>query len=147
MHKFDHICQTPYQVDDIIAIILDIDSYPEFLPWCTGARVIERHENMLLADLVISFKGLTESYRSEVHFTRNEKEAIVDVQAISGPFKTLTNKWRVRPTKQGCSIEFELQFELGVGILSKLLSPLFAKACDRMLVAFEQRARKVLGEE
>lgn len=145
MHKFNHSCVTPYSVDDVLAIVMDIESYPEFLPWCHGARIIDDSEGVIVADLVISFKGISETYRSEVRVSRSDLEAKVEVAAISGPFKTLNNCWTITKTEAGCNIEFELEFELGVGFLSKILSPLFAKACDRMLDAFEKRAQSKLG--
>ncbi len=70
MHISDDTQKLPYSTEQLFDLVIDIERYPEFLPWCRAARILERGENRLLAELVVCFKHITESYVSEVTFRR-----------------------------------------------------------------------------
>jgi coenzyme Q-binding protein COQ10 len=134
----------PYSPDQMFNLVADVARYPEFLPWCVGARIREQTDEMLLADLMIGFKMVRERFTSRVHLDRAAKR--IDVEYINGPFRTLQNHWTFYPTADGgCRIEFFLEFEFSSLMLQKLIGMLFHEAVRRMVSAFENRARQLYG--
>jgi coenzyme Q-binding protein COQ10 len=134
----------PYTADQMFNLVADVARYPEFLPWCVGARIREQTDEMLLADLMIGFKMVRERFTSRVHLDRAAKR--IDVEYINGPFRTLQNHWTFYPTEDGgCRIEFFLEFEFSSLMLQKLIGVLFHEAVRRMVAAFETRARQLYG--
>lgn len=137
----------PYSAEKIYELVMDIEKYPEFLPWCKQAKIIEKiSEQNLHADLLINFKSFFEKYRSNVsHGKSGLNSYFVDVVAIEGPFKKLVNQWVFRDLENGkCEVKFFIDFEFNSIFLTKMVSPIFAKAAEKMMTAFEERAGKVL---
>lgn len=136
----------PYSAKEMFDLVIDIEKYSEFLPWCKNARIISKisPEN-IQAELLINFKNFFEKYTSDVQFARLENgEYFVDVVAIKGPFKSLINKWQFIPIDQNqCLVEFYLEFEFNSKILSKMFSTIFHNATQKMMNAFEDRAKKL----
>ena len=135
-HTDRHILPyTPQQLFDLVA---DVERYPEFLPWCRAARILSREPDGFLAELVINFKGFTESYVSRV--TLNSPDAI-DVVLVRGPFAHLENRWRFTPLEAGgTEIEFFLDFKFRSRLLETLIGGMFEKASRKMTSAFRARA-------
>ena len=139
----------PYSAKQMFDLVIDIEKYSEFLPWCKNARIISKisPEN-IQAELLINFKNFFEKYTSDVQFARLENgEYFVDVVAIKGPFKSLINKWQFIPMDQNqCLVEFYLEFEFNSKILSKMFSTIFHNATQKMMSAFEDRAKKLYNK-
>jgi len=135
----------PYSAKIINDLIMDIESYPEFLPWCKNAKIVEViSEENLHADLLINFKGFLKKYRSDVTHKLIGDTHTIDVHAIQGPFKKLVNHWRIKEIDENnCDIEFYIDFEFNSQILSKLINVIFEKANEKMMSAFEQRAKEI----
>lgn len=135
-----------YAARDIFALVMNIESYPQFLPWCRGAKIVEKiGEDCLYADLLINFKGFSEKYRSEVKFYQDGDDFVIESRAISGPFKYLDSKWLIRDVEKGsCFVVFEVDFAFNSMILNKMIGVVFEKASLKMMDAFEGRARAVL---
>lgn len=133
----------PYSPDQLFRLVADIERYPEFLPWCIGARIKSRKEDALIADLVIGFKMFRERYTSRVLL--DEERKVIDVQYLEGPFKHLTNHWKFLEHPDGCTIDFYVDFEFRSRILQKAIQPLFNEAVRRMVGAFETRAQALYG--
>ena len=136
----------PFTPEQIFELVGDVAKYPEFLPWCTGARIRERQETatgeVMVADLMIGFKMVRERFTSRV--TLNRPELRIDVDYINGPFKHLKNHWTFSATPSGqCQIDFHLEFEFSSVMLQKLIGVLFHEAVRRMVAAFEARAHKL----
>lgn len=132
---------SPRQLYDLVA---DVERYPEFLPWCIGARIRERRPDFLLVDLIIGFKMIRERFTSRVEL---DPEALaIHVTYADGPFKHMSNRWRFEPVGEGsCRIDFRVEFEFRSVMLQKLIGVLFHEAVRRMVGAFEARARKLYG--
>ncbi len=125
-------------------LVADIDKYPEFLPWCVGARIRRREGNEVVADLAIGFKMYRERFTSHVVLTRPDR---IHVTYSDGPFRYLNNEWRFTPTEDGgCLIDFYVDFEFKSKLLQHVIEMLFNEAVKRMVAAFEARARKLYGE-
>ncbi|HWA48190.1 MAG TPA: type II toxin-antitoxin system RatA family toxin [Dongiaceae bacterium] len=136
----------PFTPEQIFELVGDVARYPEFLPWCTGARIREKQVTptgeAMVADLMIGFKMVREKFTSRV--TLDRPNLRIDVEYINGPFKHLINHWTFSPTASGqCQIDFHLEFEFSSLVLQKLIGVLFHEAVRRMVAAFEARAHKL----
>jgi coenzyme Q-binding protein COQ10 len=140
-HETRHL---PYSAEQMFDLVADVARYPEFLPWCLGARIREQQADMLLADLMIGFKMVRERFTSRVWLNRAERR--IDVEYINGPFRQLKNHWTFHEEPGGgCRIEFYLEFEFSSVMLQKLIGVLFHEAVRRMVAAFEARAKQLYG--
>ena len=133
----------PYSPENLFDLVADIERSPEFLPWCVGARILRREDNVVYADLMIGFKMIRETFTSKVTLTPSSR---VDVEYQKGPFRHLTNHWEFKPHADGCLIDFFIDFEFRSRLLRNLIEPLFNEAVRRMVSAFETRAHVIYGE-
>ena len=142
------IRRMPYSADEMYALIADVSSYPEFLPWCSGCRIRDRklvgsHE-VLDADLIISFKVFRERFGSRV--TLKPEEQRIDVEYLDGPFKYLNNHWQFKPmSDNSCEVDFFVDFEFRSKTLQAIIGVVFGEAMRRIVRAFEDRARDLYG--
>lgn len=133
----------PYSVSQLYELVADVGRYPEFLPWCTAARIIERGDGFFIAELVIRFKHITESYVSRVNLTpatTPDQPAAINVELVKGPFSRLDNHWRFTPTANGTELFFNLDFHFKTKLLDGLIGGLFNRASEKMVQAFSTRA-------
>ena len=134
----------PYAPELLYGLVADIERYPEFLPWCVGARIRERRGNEILGDLLIGYKMVRERFTSRVVLSRPDR---IDVSYSEGPFKYLNNHWLFLPQSDGkCLIDFYVDFEFRSKMLQKIMEMFFNEAVRRMLSAFEARAHQLYGE-
>ncbi len=136
----------PFPAKLLFDLVMDIEKYPQFLPWCKQTKIVRQiSENNLEADLLVSFKNFFEKYRSDVKYGKNSESLyFVDVVAIQGPFKKLVNQWKFRDLENGkCEIEFFIDFEFNSFLLSKMLGGIFERATEKMMQSFEERARQL----
>jgi coenzyme Q-binding protein COQ10 len=135
---------SPYLPGQLFDLVADIERYPEFLPWCSAARILRKEGNIWLAELVISFKSFHEKYTSLV--TLDPEAYTIHVKMVSGPFTHLYNYWKFSPAPEGGTlIDFELDFTFRSLILEKLIGFMFEKAFTRMNEAFRERAKVIYG--
>ncbi len=133
-----------YRPEQMYDLVADVERYPEFLPWCIGARIRERKDSLLVADLIIGFKMIRERFTSRVHLDR--EHLAIQVAYADGPFKHMTNRWRFETTPGGgCRIDFYVEFEFRSAVLQRLIGVLFHEAVRRMVAAFETRAHTLYG--
>ena len=125
------VSHTPEQ---LYALVLDVQKYPQFLPWCLAARVKSQTESELTADLIIGFNMFRETFTSYVEFDSDKLE--IDVRYAEGPFKHLTNNWKFLPHEDGCEIDFYVDFEFNSRLLQSVIEALFTEAVRRMVRAF-----------
>ena len=147
MNSSKQVKTLPHNAKQMFDLVLDIENYPNFLPWCKQAKIVEKLSNHeLTADLVISFKGFVERYRSMVTFGKSKDEVFfIDVVAIKGPFKKLINKWQFKDLGNNfCEVNFYIEFEFSSIILNKMIGGIFKKAEEKMISAFEERAKNIL---
>lgn len=128
--------------EQLFALVADVHRYPEFLPWCVGARVVSRDENKLIADLTIGFKMFRETFRSEVTLDRPRQ---VRVTYLNGPFRYLNNTWTFTPVLQGTEVDFFVDFEFRSRMLQMVIGTVFNEAVRLMVRAFERRAMALYG--
>ena len=135
------VSHTPEQ---LYALVLDVQKYPQFLPWCLAARVKSQTEHELAADLIIGFNMFRETFTSYVEFDSDKLE--INVRYAEGPFKHLTNNWRFLPHEDGCEIDFYVDFEFNSRLLQSVIETLFTEAVRRMVRAFETRADELYNK-
>ena len=135
----------PHSAKEIYDLVIDIEKYPEFLPWCRQAKINQIISNEVLeADLLIKFKSFFEKYTSNVTHGKENDQYFVKVKATKGPFKKLINDWQLTDLEDGkCEVKFFIDFEFNSIILQKLIGSIFKKATEKMMNAFEERAKKI----
>lgn len=133
----------PYEVEQLFDLVADIERYPEFLPWCVGARIRERRDDYILGDLLIGWRMVRERFTSRVHLYKPDR---IDVEYAEGPFKYLENHWKFIPQNGGTLIDFHVDFEFRSRVLTGIVETVFTEAVKRMVGAFEKRARQLYGE-
>jgi coenzyme Q-binding protein COQ10 len=143
MHSFQETRIMPYKHDLIDKIIMDIEKYPEFLPWCKKARIISKNDDFLTAELSVEFKGFTENYVSKVVRRAETSVYYIEVVAISGPFKLLKNIWSIKELDNKTKVDFSIDFEFKSRILDMVIGMFFSTATEKMIGAFEARAEKL----
>ena len=135
----------PRQLYDLVA---DVPRYPEFLPWCTAARV-RRQEGpgREIDEIAIGFGPFHEKFVSRVVLTPDDPAGPrIETTGTEGPFKQLASRWQFRSHPEGTEIEFSLEFEFRSLLLQHTVRVLFAEAVKRMVAAFEARAAQLYGK-
>jgi coenzyme Q-binding protein COQ10 len=132
----------PYTPEQLFALVADVERYPEFLPWCVGARITERRPDLIVADLIIGFRMFRERFTSRVALDPPQR---IDVAYAEGPFRYLNNHWTFAAVPVGCRLGFFVDFEFRSRLLQKVIEVLFSEAVRRMVGAFEKRARDLYG--
>lgn len=140
MPNFYQVKILPYKPQELFCLVLDIQSYPKFLPWCKAARIISKTDNQIIAELVIQLKGFSDSYQSRVTYT-NHPIYSIEVEAISGPFQYLKNSWKFSPIDTGTEVEFFIDFQMKNSLINRLAEMFFSKATQKIVNAFEERAQ------
>ncbi|HEY6431805.1 MAG TPA: type II toxin-antitoxin system RatA family toxin [Acetobacteraceae bacterium] len=132
----------PYRPEQLFELVADVARYPEFLPWCVGARVRSRSATELVADLTIGFGPFRESFTSRVTLDRPHR---VKVRYENGPFRYLNNQWDFIPHPGGTEVAFFVDFEFRSRLLQAAIGVVFNEAVRRMVNAFRRRAQQIYG--
>ena len=130
----------PYSPEQMYHLVADVARYPDFLPWVSAVRVRQDSDTLMVADLVVGFKGLRESFTSRVEKTRPSR---IHVDYLDGPLKYLRNEWAFRPDGDGaggCLVDFAVDFAFKNRVFEVLAGQVFDRALRRMIGAFEDRA-------
>ncbi len=134
----------PFSAEQLFDLVADVESYPEFLPWCQATRITRREGDVFYSDMVIGFKMVRERVTTRVTLDRPRR---IDVDYLRGPMRHLNNHWVFVPQPNGdCLIDFFVDFELRSPLLDRLIGVLFNEAVRRMVGAFETRARQLYGQ-
>ena len=142
----------PYSAGQIYDLVADVAKYPEFLPWTAAARIRSRkplpgggpRDEVMEADLVISFKLFRERFGSRVVLKPDDMR--IETEYLDGPFRYLKSWWQFRDLPEGgCEAEFFVDFEFRNAVLQKVIGVVFNQAMQRVVRAFEDRARALYG--
>jgi coenzyme Q-binding protein COQ10 len=134
----------PYSAEQLFDLVMDIERYPAFLPWCLDARVTSRTKDTVEADVIIGYKIFREMFSSRVHCDHPKS---IEVEYRKGPMRHLHNRWEFKPLKSGgCRVDFYVDFSMKTRLLSVLVDQFFHRALVKMISAFETRARALYGK-
>lgn len=125
----------------MFALVDDVESYPDFLPWCAATRVFERTREVTLARLDVDYHGLTTHIE-----TRNVKHppGRMALEFVEGPFERFKGQWRfVELGARGCRVEFALDYAFSSVALEALLGPVFGHIAETMVDSFVARAESI----
>lgn len=147
MPSFHQVKILPYNPKDLFNLVLDVESYPQFIPWCTAAKIISRNQDIMVVELTIKMAGFLEKYQSKITSgIIDEHSYFIEVQAISGPFKYLKNSWQFLQENSDTRVEFFIDFSMKFSMLNTLVSVFFTDATKQMINAFEKRAERMLSK-
>jgi coenzyme Q-binding protein COQ10 len=135
----------PYPPELMFQVVADVEKYPQFLPWCTGLRILKRDHvkarEVLLAEMLVGYKGIHERYTSRVIL--DPEARTVDVSQTDGPFRILENHWKFTPERAGTCIEVALAYEFRSRMLNLVATAAFGRVYTKMADAFEARAKSL----
>jgi coenzyme Q-binding protein COQ10 len=136
-----------YSKKDLIELILKIDDYKNFLPWCVDSKILSICKNKrnqeIIADLEIGFKSFRDIYKSKVLY--NDQNSIIEVTSINGNIKKLLNIWKFKDiNKNSCNVIFFIDIELKNPIINILFKKFFNYGFEKILKSFEEQARETI---
>ena len=133
--------------DQLIDLVLDIEKYPEFVPFCLDAHVYERNNEgslvLIIADLTNGKGPFKYTYKSDVKFNKNDDT--IKVTNIGGPLNHLQNTWHFKDHENGTEIFFDIDFEIENKFLNIVMTKSFQFGLDKIADAFQKRAEKLFG--
>ena len=136
-----------YSPAEMFALVTDVVSYPQFLPWCDRASVEEETAQGMVAKVGISIAGIRQSFTTR---NRHERDQKVSLKLVNGPFSRLEGDWNFLPlgdgSRRACKVEFTLSYDFDNGTLAALVGPVFDKIAGSLVDAFVKRASHVYGD-
>ena len=131
--------------EQLVEMVLDIERYPEFVPWCIEGKIYDKNESSDLitfnGDLKVGKSILNETFSSHVSYYK-EKDIII-VTNLDGPLKHLKNEWKFKEVNNSTQLEFFIDFELKNPILNGIMKKSFELGLNKIAKAFEERAIKI----
>ena len=136
-----------YSKTDLIDLVLNIDDYKEFLPWCVNSKILtnkkEKKNLYVTADLEIGFKSFNEIYTSKVFYDYTKSK--IEVTCLKGNIKKLSNIWKFKAIdKKSCTLDFWIDIELKNPIINILFNKFFDYGFEKILESFQQRAKETI---
>ena len=132
----------PCKKNDLIEMILDIEKYPDFVPWCIDGKIYKKEEMKdvveIEADLTVGKKFLNQTYKSHVTYYKENDKIIVN--NIEGPLKHLKNEWIIREINNQSEVSFKIDFEIKNVFYNIIMKKSFDKGLKNIADAFEKRA-------
>ena len=133
----------PHSAAQMYALVADVRRYAEFLPWVIAMRVRSETPHETVADMIVGFKGLRESFSSRV---LKEPGSRVTVDYLDGPMRHLHNEWRFTALPDGGSrVDFMVDFAFRNSLFERMAGQMFDRALRKMIAAFETRAEALYG--
>lgn len=135
----------PFPAHAVFDVVADVERYPEFLRWCRSARVLERRDDQLVAELELDARGMRERFTTRNRMIPYDR---IELHLVSGPFRSFEGAWHFRRlgADQGCRVILDLEFEFSGArsLLGSVFPGVFVHAADHMVDAFCARAKSVL---
>ncbi|HYI63644.1 MAG TPA: type II toxin-antitoxin system RatA family toxin [Allosphingosinicella sp.] len=134
----------PYTPEQVFDLVADVGRYQEFLPWVAATRVRSDSETEMVADLVVGFRALKETFTSRARKLRPRE---IEIDYVEGPLKYLHNSWKFAPAPGGgTEVDFCVDFAFKNRLFEALAGQMFDRALRRMIGAFEERAHALYGK-
>ena len=133
----------PYNTEKMYALVLDINKYSDFLPWCAASKVLLQTDDEIKGNITINHSGFGKSFTT---LNRLQKNKIIEMRLIEGPFKRLEGIWRFDILADDCSkISLDLDFEFNSKLVGMALNPIFSQIANSMVDSFCKRAVAIYG--
>lgn len=133
----------PFSADQMYKLVEDVNSYHEFLPWCSASEEIQRENDVIVGSVTIAKGGVNKKFT-----TRNllQKNKMIEVSLVDGPFKHLHGFWRFDALKaDACKVSLDLEYEFSSKILGMVVGPVFNQVANSMVDSFVKEAKSVYG--
>ena len=134
--------------EQLIDLVLDIEKYPEFVPFCLGSKIYEKKDKgdqlLIIADLTIGKGPFKDTYKSDVKFNKNEDS--IYVTNLDGPVKHLENKWHFKEINNLSEVSFEIDFELKNDFLNIIMTKSFQLGLNKIADSFQKRAEELFSK-
>lgn len=141
MPQISRTALVPYSAEQMYQLVNDVQSYPEFIPGCTGSRVLESGPTQMTAAVDVSKAGISKTFTTRNTLTSNQS---ILMHLVDGPFKTLMGGWKFTPlSAEACRIEFQLDFEFTNKLIELAFGRIFKELASNMVQAFTTRAKEV----
>ncbi|HAT3953897.1 TPA: type II toxin-antitoxin system RatA family toxin [Kluyvera ascorbata] len=141
MPQISRTALVPYSAEQMYQLVNDVNAYPDFLPGCTGSRVLESGPTQMTAAVDVSKAGISKTFTTRNTLTDNQS---ILMHLVDGPFKTLIGGWKFTPlSADACKIEFQLDFEFTNKLIELAFGRIFKELALNMVQAFTMRAREV----
>jgi coenzyme Q-binding protein COQ10 len=137
MKTLDFTRHVAFSPDDMFSLISDLESYPDFVPNCTGMEVEDAGENVKMARMSLAFGPIDQAYTSRVEFDHQART--ITAEASDGPFENLDSKWSFEPEGEGTTVRFHIQYRMS--------NPLFAAVAEPMLAANQEEVVNAFIDE
>jgi len=143
MAQVDKTVLVEYGCEQMFSLVRDVEAYPRFLPWCSGAAVNAADESVVRATLDIDYHGVRTSFSTENTYRTPPN---IDLRLVQGPFKHLNGTWHFTALgDSACKIQLRLMYEFSNRILEKLVGPVFGFIANSLVDAFVRRAEQLYG--
>jgi ribosome-associated toxin RatA of RatAB toxin-antitoxin module len=130
---------------DMYGLVDDVEAYPQFLPWCGGARVISRNEDEVHAGIDIAYGAVRKSFTTR---NRLQKNKMIEVRLVEGPFKHLEGYWRFDAlSESACKVSLDMQYEFSSKLIGLAVGPVFSQIANTLVDSFCQRADALYGKQ
>ncbi|KQN54841.1 type II toxin-antitoxin system RatA family toxin [Erwinia sp. E602] len=141
MSQISRSALVPFSAEQMYRLVNDVDSYPAFLPGCTGSRVLESSPQQMTASVDVSKAGISKTFVTRNTLTDNQS---IQMQLVDGPFRKLSGGWRFTPlSDEACKVELNLDFEFTNMLVELAFGRIFKELASSMVQAFTQRAKEV----
>ena len=131
--------------EDLINLVLDIEKYPEFIPFCIDSKVYEKEDKedeiAIIADLTIGKKPFVDTYKSDVRY--DKKNDSIYVTNIGGPLKHLENNWKFIQKENYTEVRFDVDFEIKNKFLNLIMTKSFQFGLNKIADAFQKKAESL----
>ncbi len=133
-----------FSAQQMYDLVDDIESYPEFLPWCSGSRVLRREDDIVDGEIQIAKGAIRKSFSTRNRVVRGSK---IHMTLLEGPFRSLEGVWNFIPLRENASkISLDLEFEISGKLAGMAFGPVFNQICNTMVTSFTERAKALYGE-
>jgi ribosome-associated toxin RatA of RatAB toxin-antitoxin module len=134
----------PYSAEQMYVLVNDIETYPQFLPWCKSASILSQNGTHIVASIAMGISGLEKSFTTNNVLEPNNS---IEMRLLEGPFSHLHGFWKFQQLgHDGCKISFDMQFEITNKLLKMTLGPVFSKIVNSLVDAFVKRANELYGK-
>jgi ribosome-associated toxin RatA of RatAB toxin-antitoxin module len=141
MRHINRSALVPFSPEAMFKLVSDVDAYPEFLPWCAAARVMNRANNLLEASLTIGYSSLNSQFTTRNEFVEPDW---MTMKLVKGPFSDLQGKWTFEQLgNDGCEVTLAMEFEFSNPMKDLLFGATFQTICNELIDAFVKRAHQM----